>query len=150
MRTLKPKLFIRADAFSKIGTGHIVGSLALASAWRKQGGEVIFATHCESERILGKSRKDVFNVYELNDSFCLQETIEIVNAESLDFVVPDGYQFGTDYNYKGYKKEIKDRAENILITMDGADIENYTSKSKKSLSIVDGFGADRAVKILWQ
>lgn len=55
------------------------------------------------------------------------------------------FLFGTDYvmlrseffNYRGYKKEIKNKAENILVTMGGADAENHTSKMLDALNLVD-------------
>jgi hypothetical protein len=37
-------LLIRADADPKSGTGHVMRMLALAQAWNRRGGEVIFAS----------------------------------------------------------------------------------------------------------
>ena len=35
-------LFIRADADSQMGTGHVMRCLAIAQAWLDQGGSVVF------------------------------------------------------------------------------------------------------------
>ena len=40
-------LIVRADADSRIGTGHLMRCLALAQFWKTQCGEVTFITCCE-------------------------------------------------------------------------------------------------------
>ena len=45
---MEPLLIIRADATPDIGTGHLMRTLALAHAWREQGGDVIFVSCCSS------------------------------------------------------------------------------------------------------
>jgi UDP-2,4-diacetamido-2,4,6-trideoxy-beta-L-altropyranose hydrolase len=52
---------------------------------------------------------------------------------------------GTDYalirkgflRFAGYKKDIPDKAQNILITMGGSDIENHTSWTLRALNDID-------------
>ena len=48
---LSQSLFIRADATTGIGTGHIMRCLALAQAWQDQSGKVTFISHCESDAL---------------------------------------------------------------------------------------------------
>ncbi len=44
-------LFIRSDATSYIGTGHIMRCIVLAQAWRDRGGIVTFLSRCENSAI---------------------------------------------------------------------------------------------------
>ena len=46
---MNKNLIIRADATTRIGTGHIMRCIALAQAWQDQGGDVTFLSHCDSE-----------------------------------------------------------------------------------------------------
>ena len=54
------QLYIRADANSTIGTGHIMRCIALAQAWQDQGGEVTFISHCGSEALWERISKEGF------------------------------------------------------------------------------------------
>jgi spore coat polysaccharide biosynthesis predicted glycosyltransferase SpsG len=58
MESINRHLFIRADADSRIGTGHLLRCLALAQSWKARGGEATFVSFCESaalrQRILSE------------------------------------------------------------------------------------------------
>ncbi len=48
---MNKNLIIRADATTRIGTGHIMRCIALAQAWQEQGGGITFLSHCDSEAL---------------------------------------------------------------------------------------------------
>ena len=56
-------LIIRADANSRIGTGHLMRCLALAQAWKDSDGRVIFITACESAGLLQRLCGEGFEVF---------------------------------------------------------------------------------------
>ncbi len=44
-------LYIRADATTQIGTGHLMRCIALAQEWKNCGGKVTFLSNCESDEL---------------------------------------------------------------------------------------------------
>jgi UDP-2,4-diacetamido-2,4,6-trideoxy-beta-L-altropyranose hydrolase len=87
-------LIIRADADSRIGTGHIMRCLALGQAWQDAGGTVIFITCCKNETLLQRLRDENFTVVKLNAASDFQS--EIINQKSPTantWLVLDGYHF---------------------------------------------------------
>lgn len=55
-------LYIRADADSKIGTGHIMRCIGVAQAWQDHGGKVTFLSHSESEGLQGRILTEGFEL----------------------------------------------------------------------------------------
>jgi UDP-2,4-diacetamido-2,4,6-trideoxy-beta-L-altropyranose hydrolase len=199
-------LYIRADADSNIGAGHIMRCIALGQAWKDQGGEVTFISHCKSVALKERIQVEGFRFVSLDhvcpDSSDLVNTLSILKNESSDqktWLVLDGYRFTTEYQkairdtgyyllviddmnrlpfyhadillnqnihapdlkyrcdedttlllgthyvllrkeflkYQDFKREIPDRAQNILITLGGADPDNVTLKVIEALKLLD-------------
>jgi len=115
-------LFIRADANTKIGTGHIMRCIALAQAWQDRGGDAIFLSNCESEvlhqRIVDEGFDFIYVEKSHPDPYDLGQTLEIVkqfkiqNSKFKTWLVLDGYHFTPDYQTaireNGYKLMVID------------------------------------------
>lgn len=98
------KLLLRADAGLRLGTGHIMRTLALAQAWRNRGGEVRLLTTSLPEHLhplLSKERIWV-NLVRAEPGSDEDATITKKAAEEwgADWVVLDGYHFGSVYQEK--------------------------------------------------
>lgn len=106
-------LYVRADANSKIGTGHIMRCLALSQTWQDQGGNVTFISHCESEVLKERIQSEGFGFIALDhvcpDSSDLMNTLSILKDKSVDqkgWLVLDGYHFTPEYQNAIRKKGI--------------------------------------------
>lgn len=217
---MKPKgryLLIRADANTKIGTGHIMRCIALAQAWQDQGGAVTFLSHCDSEAIRQRIIDEGFEFISIErphpDPSDLEDTLRHLSAISYQLSAPnwlvlDGYHFTPDYQkairqsgyrllviddmahldhyyadivlnqnlhavslqyscepytrlllgtryvllrrefwkWRGWKREIPEKAKKILVTMGGSDPDNVTLKIVKALNTLND--SDLEVKIV--
>ncbi len=121
-------LYIRADADSKIGIGHIMRCIALAQAWQNRGGNVTFISRCKSIPLKQKIQEEGFNLVPL-DGVCpdptdLKSILEVlkenqtVNTEN--WFVLDGYHF-TPY----YQKAIHDTGMQLLVIDDMNHLIHY-------------------------
>ncbi len=96
-------LIIRADADSRIGTGHLMRCIALGQAWRDDGGKVMFSTCCDSPALLQLLHDENFEVIEIkrSDEGCLFSDLRppsfakaAVDKPTSDrWMVLDGYHF---------------------------------------------------------
>src|SRR5437868_6357242 len=93
-------LLIRADADSRMGTGHMMRCLALAQPWRKSGRVLFAAAECP-QTIADRLQAERFELRRLSVIAGSQADAEATAAaaETIDaaWLVVDGYQFGADY-----------------------------------------------------
>ncbi len=208
-------LYIRADADSKMGTGHIMRCIALAQTWQDQGGEVTFIGCCDSESLKQRISDEGFSLISIGyicpDPSDLKNTLSILKTGITGqnkWIVLDGYHFTPDYQkairdagihllviddmnhlpyyhadillnqnihapdlsylcdedttlllgaryvllrreflkYQNFKREIPDRAKNILVTLGGADPDNVTLKVIEALKFLNE--PDIAVRVI--
>jgi len=124
-------LFIRADATTQIGTGHIMRCIALAQAWQDHGGKVTFLSQCESEalrrRILGEGF-DLIPIEELHpDPSDLTQTLKYLERSApcsmphtSPWFVLDGYHFDQQY-----QKKVREAGYRLLVMDDTAHLARY-------------------------
>ncbi len=124
-------LFIRADADSKISTGHIMRCIALAQGWQDRGGTVAFISHCESEALRKRISEEgfQFNVIEKThphpDDLAqtlayLKRLSPLIIHSSPKWLVLDGYHFTSEY-----QKAIRDSGHRLLVIDDMNHLPYY-------------------------
>ena len=121
---MQKNLVIRADAGREIGTGHVMRSLALAQAWQKHGGEIVFVLSCDlpplSERLEREGMKTLRLRSTAGTPGDAEETARIARERGADWVVVDGYQFGAEY-----QKTIRDAGRSLLFIDDYGHAGHY-------------------------
>jgi UDP-2,4-diacetamido-2,4,6-trideoxy-beta-L-altropyranose hydrolase len=132
-------LFVRADATSAMGTGHVMRCIALAQAWQDHGGKVIFLTHCESDNLQQRIQNEGFQLIPIAkphpDLSDLTQTLEYLERSALcslpsapspmrhassPWLVLDGYHFTLDY-----QKAIRENSYRLLVIDDMAHLDHY-------------------------
>ncbi len=83
---MSKNLTIRADANTRIGTGHIMRCIALAQAWKDQGGNVTFLCHCDSVALRHRIIDEDFDFIPIEkphpDANDLSFTLNVLSAMS--------------------------------------------------------------------
>ena len=94
-----PRLLIRADASSDMGVGHVMRCLALAQAWQRAGGQVVFACAKLPEPLFQRLVDEGCEVFLIDgardDCGATLECYRRIGARCL---ILDGYQFDGNYH----------------------------------------------------
>jgi UDP-2,4-diacetamido-2,4,6-trideoxy-beta-L-altropyranose hydrolase len=116
-------LLIRADASAEIGSGHVMRCLALAEAWQDTGGKVCLATRLLPEALKCRWREEQMEVQQLTQSTDdAAETLELARELGADWLVLDGYQFGTEF-----QQFIKNAGTRLLVVDDDGCAQHYVA-----------------------
>ncbi|MCL6557907.1 MAG: UDP-2,4-diacetamido-2,4,6-trideoxy-beta-L-altropyranose hydrolase [Firmicutes bacterium] len=124
MSTENRTLIIRADANTRIGTGHLMRCLALAQAWQDHGGKAVFITACDSPALKQRLWNEGFDVVELQcahpDPADLKTTMNVLAVHPGAWVVLDGYHFDSTY-----QRLVKEAGHRLLVIDDKAHLDRY-------------------------
>jgi len=121
-------LFIRSDASTAMGSGHIMRCIALAQAWQEKGGYVTFLSHCQNEalqqRIIKEGLEFVFVERPHPDPADLKQVTERLrnfrNGSGIPWIVLDGYHFTPDY-----QKALRAENYKLLVVDDMIHLNHY-------------------------
>jgi len=121
-----PPLMIRADANSKIGSGHLMRCMAMAREWQKRGGKVSFIGRIESTDLRKKIKINNFNFVYVDKSYPHKNDIKQIKniislmADKNTWVLLDGYHFD-----EAYHREIKKAGCRLIVLDDTGHLNDY-------------------------
>ena len=117
------RLLIRADASEQIGSGHVMRCLALAQAWQEAGGEVFLGARTLAETLKRRWRDEQIESRQIATSGDdAGETVKLAREIGADWVVLDGYQFGTEF-----QRAIKNAGFRLLVVDDDGCAQHYAA-----------------------
>jgi len=117
-------LTVRADASSKMGTGHVMRCLAIAQAWYDSGGNVVFISYQLPKKLKGRLIEENFRLIEImhdtGSDLDAEETARIVKDYNTSWLIVDGYHF-----FSNYQKIIKQNKVKLLFIDDFGHCDYY-------------------------
>ena len=122
------ELFIRTDADSRIGIGHLMRCLVLAQEFKKQGGKVTFISACDNNILRNRITDEGFQLVSVENSYPnkgdLETTLLTINnsLSSNKWIIIDGYHFDTHY-----QESIKNYRNRLLVIDDTAHLNRYVA-----------------------
>ena len=116
-------LLIRADASSRIGSGHVMRCLALAQAWQDAGGRACLAARFLPETLRRRWVEEAMEVRQLTTLVGdAVQTLELAHEIGAEWLVLDGYHFGTDF-----QRFIKNAGTRLLVIDDDGCAGQYVA-----------------------
>jgi UDP-2,4-diacetamido-2,4,6-trideoxy-beta-L-altropyranose hydrolase len=117
-------LIIRADAFVRLGTGHVMRCLALAQAAKKFGGKIIFVTTpgavAVENRLKGESFEILHQPHKPGSRKDAEWTAWLATKRGARWIAVDGYHFNDNY-----QKILKNKNLKLLFIDDWGHCEYY-------------------------
>ncbi|WP_103668828.1 UDP-2,4-diacetamido-2,4,6-trideoxy-beta-L-altropyranose hydrolase [Pseudanabaena sp. BC1403] len=117
-------IIVRADASAQIGTGHVMRCLALSQTWRVLGGQAIFMLANKSPSLEARLRFEGMEVVylsgEAGSNEDAQQTLDLCQQFSAQWIILDGYHFGA-----AYQKAIKNFDVSLLFFDDNGHADHY-------------------------
>jgi len=117
-------LLIRTDASIQIGTGHLMRCLALAQAWQDAGGQTVFLMATKAPALEARLQSEGMKIVHLSvQPGSIDDAIQTscyAHQVEADWIVVDGYHFGTNY-----QRIIKNQKCRLLLIDDLGNFEYY-------------------------
>ena len=119
-------LFIRADASTSIGTGHLMRCLALAQAWQELGGKSVFVIAMDVGGLAERWHAEGIEIVRLETQpgslDDANQTVALARTRGAQWIVTDGYHFDTNY-----QRSIKQHDISLLYIDDAGYAGEYAA-----------------------
>jgi UDP-2,4-diacetamido-2,4,6-trideoxy-beta-L-altropyranose hydrolase len=119
-------LLIRADADARLGTGHVMRSLALAQVWQDHGGHAVFAMSTGGPELQKRLLAEGMQVSQIlarpGSSMDAEQTANLARGLHAQWIVLDGNRFNAEY-----QRDIKKLGPQLLVIDDTGHASEYSA-----------------------